>query len=156
MIWTKPPWLCSMLIFRGVLTLGGVSINWLFWQDFLNHQLGERFVDRDDSYQSGLRPFPGSKKRGRDFRSWDFPCRSRWWGEVRWIYTLGGGFRHFLLSRLLGEDEPILAVAYFSTGWFNHQLVLQYNDQVILIKTTSDPSTLYSRLEILGMSCLVT
>ena len=34
---------------------------------FLNHQLGERFGDRDDSYQSGLRPFPGSKKKGKGF-----------------------------------------------------------------------------------------
>ena len=37
------------------------------------------------------------------------------------IYFLGGGFKHFLFSPLLGEmiqfDEHI-----FQMGWFNHQL----------------------------------
>ena len=38
-------------------------------------------------------------------------------------HSLGGGFKHFLFSALLGEmiqfDEHI-----FQMGWFNHQLVL--------------------------------
>ena len=46
------------------------------------------------------------------------------WGsdlELGVIYFLGGGFKHFLFSPLLGEmiqfDEHI-----FQMGWFNHQL----------------------------------
>ena len=36
--------------------------------------------------------------------------------------TLGDGFRYFLCSPILGEDEPILTVAYFSNGVVkNHQ-----------------------------------
>ena len=70
---------------------------------FLNHQLGERFVDRDDSYQSGLRPFPGSKKKGKGFsmplalvRWSEVNIYTRWWFQTFFIVTLAWGrWTHF-------------------------------------------------------------
>ena len=44
-----------------------------------------------------------------------------------WCFTnfhLAGGFKYFLFSPLLGEDEPILT-HIFEMGWFNHQLVMK-------------------------------
>ena len=42
---------------------------------------------------------------------------------------LGGGFKYinvyiyiYFQPPKLGEDEPILTFAFFSKGWFNHQL----------------------------------
>ena len=37
-------------------------------------------------------------------------------------FQLGGGFKNWIFSPLLGEDEPILT-NMFQRGWFNHQLV---------------------------------
>ena len=40
--------------------------------------------------------------------------------NIQTIYNLVGGFKYFLCSTLLGEEEPILT-NIFQLGW-NHQL----------------------------------
>ena len=43
---------------------------------------------------------------------------------------LGGGFKYFLCSSLVGEDEPILT-HIFQRGWFNHQPVVLVSKNVV-------------------------
>ena len=48
-----------------------------------------------------------------------YPQYARSWNH------LGGGFNHFILSPLFGEDS-LFDDHIFQMGWFNHQLVIEF------------------------------
>ena len=48
--------------------------------------------------------------------------------QFKFDINLGGGFKYFLFSPLLGK--MIQFDEYFSDGWFNHQLVTSFKKKV--------------------------
>ena len=51
-------------------------------------------------------------------------CMGNWSFWNPYINEVGGGFKHFLFSSLLGGDSHFDEHS-FQMGWFNHQLVKQ-------------------------------